>query len=173
MKKTSPPKQVPQSKSIDIIKPNIENKPKLAWGGVNTNSNNSNSTAPVKLLDLINDEMKKVNLSDKRSTPQQFQQKNNKDNLATQLSSPVSRGWNINNDNSINSFAQIIEMEKKSKEQYSKLKNRPLNLIQIEEKAIEDLKRYYNVDSQTNMNILIEVMDELNFNNLAPIWKKN
>ena len=117
--------------------------------------------------------MKKVNLSDKRSPPQQLQQKNNKDNLATQLSSPVSRGWNINNDNSINSFAQIIEMEKKSKEQYSKLKNRPLNLIQIEEKAIEDLKRYYNVDSQTNMNILIEVMDELNFNNLAPIWKKN
>jgi hypothetical protein len=166
VKKSSPPKLVPPSKSIDIVKPNIENKPKLAWGGVNSNIS-SNSSAPVKLLDLINDEMKKVNLSDKKSPSQQVEKN------AAQLLSPVSRGWNVNSDNSISSFAQIIEMEKKSKEQYNKLKNRPLNLIQLEEKAIEDLKKHYDVDNQTNMNIIVEVIDELNFNDLAPIWKKN
>ena len=61
-------------------------------------------------------------------------------------------------------------MEKKTKEQYVKLKSRPLNLIQLEEAAIEDLKKVYNVDNLTHMNIKIEIIDSENIN-CAPVWK--
>jgi flagellar motility protein MotE (MotC chaperone) len=75
--------------------------------------------------------------------------------------------------NSANSFAQIIELEKKSKDQYEKLKNRPLSLIQIEERAIQELRKFYDVDNQTNITISIELIDDDNaVKQLAPIWKK-
>jgi hypothetical protein len=64
-------------------------------------------------------------------------------------------------------------LEKKSKDQYEKLKNRPLNLIQIEERAIQELRKFYDVDNQTSITITIELIDDdTAIKQLAPIWQK-
>lgn len=73
----------------------------------------------------------------------------------------------------VDSFAQIVEIEQKSKEHYKKLKNRPLHLIQLEEKAINDLRKYYCVEACTSMNIVIELIDETYEHLMTPFWAKS
>ncbi len=66
-------------------------------------------------------------------------------------------------------------MEQKFKEQYRKLTNRHMDLIQLEEKAIEDLKILYNVDDTFDMQITIEFEEDADYAVLsacAPTWKK-
>lgn len=129
---------------------------------------NEIQTPKHSLLDLMNEEMTKLVVNSPPPTPIEpihFVANN----------SPVnaSKGWNVSHQASnikTNSITQIIEMEKKTKEQYVKLKSRPLNLIQLEEAAIEDLKKVYNVDNLTHMNIKIEIIDSENIN-CAPVWK--
>lgn len=44
-------------------------------------------------------------------------------------------------------LAEIMAQEVKEKEVLEKVRSKPLHLTQIEEKAIEELKRFYNVDN--------------------------
>lgn len=54
------------------------------------------------------------------------------------------------------SFMGIVEDERKQKEYYIKMKNKPLHLTQMEEKAIAELKAFYNVDNVCDEHIVIE-----------------
>ncbi len=146
------------------------------WG---KKSNESSISQQHSLIDLMNEEMKKLEL---KTPPKVMESKPKKAiNISSSSNNTTSpKGWNMSNQSSTSaacsssptvSIAQIIEMEKRSKDQYVKLKSRPLNLIQLEEAAIEDLKKIYNIDNITNMNIRIEIVDIDNIN-CPPVWKK-
>jgi hypothetical protein len=128
------------------------------------------------LLDVMNDELKilTINSAQVYKKPSFETSKNEKNSSSNE--SPKTKTWNIHSspsaDKAISSFATIVEMEKRSNELYNKIKNRPLNLIQIEEKAIEDLKKFYNVENCFNMEFAIEVVDDSHMNKLAPLWQK-
>ncbi len=90
---------------------------------------------------------------------------------------PVKAGWNLAGDTVPSvpacSIANIIEMETRSHDQYRKLTSRSLNTIQMEEAAVERIKKYYNIDNTFDMTIKIELIDENDFvKNCAPLWKK-
>jgi hypothetical protein len=90
---------------------------------------------------------------------------------------PVKTGWNLTTGATPStpacSIANIIEMETRSKDQYKKLTSRSLNTIQLEEAAVERIKKYYDVDNVFDMTIKIEVIEESEFaKNCAPLWKK-
>lgn len=65
------------------------------------------------------------------------------------------------------SFTKILADERKQKEYYIKMKNKPLHLTQIEEKAIDELKAFYNVENLCDEHIVVErcenVMPTVNF----------
>lgn len=138
------------------------------WGGVTISQQSSN----FSLKDVINEELKK---STKKDSPLSQYPSNNK-NTPTPKPATGAKSWNLtslNNETTsqVNSFAQILEQETKSEKHYNKLKNRPLHVIQLEEKAIEDLKKLYAVDDMTDMLITIELVDEATY--IAPLWKKS
>lgn len=182
--KTSP---ISLATSKPVISPSVLNKPKEmksekpAWGSTPIPAP---TTSNFSLLDIINEEIKKVNISrpvelteDKPVPVTKKSPQTHVVNLINDSQAGV-KGWNLamnsmQEKSSANSFASIIEMEKRSKEHYNKLKNRPLNSIQLEEKAIEDLKMLYQVNDITDMTISIELIDEAEFSSCAPIWKKN
>ncbi|CAF0720757.1 unnamed protein product [Brachionus calyciflorus] len=148
--------------------PKVKEENKLTWG---TTPTPTSSSSTFSLMDIINEEMKKVNLNKKEVKIPEIVKSPIQTNKTEQP-----KGWNLNQNNFTekSSFSQIIEMEQKSKEQYNKLKNRPLNSIQLEEKAIQDLKMLYQVDQITDITITIELIDEVDTKScLAPIWKKN
>ena len=53
-------------------------------------------------------------------------------------------------------FNKILEDEKKQKQYYDKIKSKSLILTQIEEKAIEELRDFYNVDNVFDENITVD-----------------
>lgn len=55
-----------------------------------------------------------------------------------------------------NSFSKILEDERKQKEYFNKMKSKSLLLTQIEEIAIDELKKFYNVDDVFDEFIEIE-----------------
>ncbi|XP_055639005.1 inhibitor of Bruton tyrosine kinase [Toxorhynchites rutilus septentrionalis] len=55
-----------------------------------------------------------------------------------------------------NGFSKILEDERKQKQYYEKIKSKSLVHTQIEERAIEELKCFYNVDSVSDENITVE-----------------
>lgn len=163
--KTSPqlPKTVKSPSNEKLIEPR---KDMPVW---RTNTASSSSASVHSFMDIINEEMKNVNLVKEVKSSVVTKQEDNK-NLEN------FKGWKLSQADSIekSSFSKIVEMEEKSSQQYNKIKNRHLNSIQLEEKAIEDLKKLYQVDLVTNMTITIELIDEVDFNEcLPPIWKKN
>ena len=141
------------------------------------------------LLDVMNDELKSLTLNSSPTiSTKNNQQKATRPVLETVKTMPIEKSdeinassnktWNVQASPKVNSplssFANIIEMEKRSKDQYNRLKNRPLNLIQIEEKAIDDLKKFYDVENCFNMEYTIELVDDSGYNSLvAPFWQKN
>lgn len=143
-----------------------DNSPAKAPWKIQTKNNQST------LLDVINDELKSLTLKNANShnkSPVEIS-KNNKG-----PGNELPKTWNINSnstsDKNVGSFSNIVEMEKKSNEHYNKIKNRPLNMIQIEEKAIEDLKKFYGVENCFNMEFTIEIIDDST--KMAPFWQKN
>ena len=170
--KKSISKEIKKKENSPVPVPsNSNNLP--VWG---KKSNESSISEQHSLIDLMNEEMKKLELK----TPPKVMESKPKviNSSSNNMISP--KGWNMSNQSSTStacsssptvSIAQIIEMEKRSKDQYVKLKSRPLNLIQLEEAAIEDLKKIYNIDNITNMNIRIEIVDIDNIN-CPPVWKK-
>lgn len=61
-----------------------------------------------------------------------------------------------NDDSSATSFTKILKDERKQKEYYNKMKSKSLLLTQIEETAIDELKKFYNVDNVHDEHIEIE-----------------
>lgn len=55
-----------------------------------------------------------------------------------------------------NSFSKILEEERKQKEYFNKMKSKSLLLTQLEETAIAELKRFYNVDDVFDEYIEVE-----------------
>ena len=141
-----------------------------AWGGNEAKSPTSNHT----LFDIISEEMTKLTVT----KPKTYQQVN-KQELNIVNSPP--KGWNFSSLNQTTiktptkSINQIIAMEEQYLKQYEKHTNRNMDLIQLEEKAIEDLKRLYVVDNTSDMIIKIELVQDTDLNVLstcAPKWKK-
>jgi hypothetical protein len=158
------PQQLQPQQSVVISKPKeplIANSPTLVW----RNLSNETKTPPQhSLLDLMNEEMTKLAIT-KPKSPVVSKLKT----IDKGVSSV--KGWNqtASQNQTTHSISQIIELEKRTKDQYVELKSRPLNLIQVEEAAIEDLKKLYNVNNLTDMNIKVEIIDvEIE---CAPVWK--
>lgn len=63
---------------------------------------------------------------------------------------------------SSDSFTKIIEDERKQKEYYNKMKSKSLLLTQIEETAICELKKFYNIDNVFDEHIEIERKSNIN-----------
>lgn len=60
------------------------------------------------------------------------------------------------------SFSKILHDERKQKEYYNKMKSKSLLLTQIEEAAIGELKKFYNVDNEFDEHIEIERKSHVN-----------
>lgn len=85
--------------------------------------------------------------------------------------SPTKSSLNATSVKSNDSFTKILQDERKQKEYYNKMKSKSLLLTQIEETAIDELKKFYNVDNVFDEHIEIErksnVTATVNFAN----WK--
>jgi hypothetical protein len=67
---------------------------------------------------------------------------------------------------------QILHEEKRESDNLVRAITKPLAATQIEEKAIEELKKFYNVENCFDENVKIDRVDGQRV--LAtPIWKKN
>jgi hypothetical protein len=134
---------------------------------------------PTSLLDVINEELQRSNSSKPNATI-----RTSLTEKSGEASTVSQKAWNSTTKSIVHkspsspavaTMAQIIEMEQKFKEQYRKLTNRHMDLIQLEEKAIEDLKILYNVDDTFDMQITIEFEEDADYAVLsacAPTWKK-
>lgn len=149
-----------------IVKANSVEKSSSPWGNLSSmTASTSNSTS---LRDVIDEEIKKSN--NLKSVRKQVVVEPKPSHESPNTSSKT---WNFNPEmsNLSGSFAKILEMENKSEKIYSNQKKRLLNSIQIEERAIQELKQNYDVENITNMTITIELVEDTP--NVAPIWKKN
>lgn len=65
------------------------------------------------------------------------------------------------------SFTKILKDEKKERDYYEKLKTKSLVLTQIEETAIDELKKFYNIENVHDENIFVgrklQVKPTMNF----------
>lgn len=87
--------------------------------------------------------------------------------------SPTKSSFNMASVKSNDSFTKILQDERKQKEYYNKMKSKSLLLTQIEETAIDELKKFYNVENLVDEHIDIErksnIASTVNFAN----WKHN
>ena len=99
----------------------------------------------------------------------------------TDIVSSPPKGWNLTHINEkksktpAKSISQIMAMEEQYLKQYQRHTNRNMDLIQLEEKAIQDLKRLYAIENTSDMIITIELVQDTDLNVLsscAPKWKK-
>lgn len=70
--------------------------------------------------------------------------------------SPTKSSINDSSIKSNDSFTKILQDERKQKEYYNKMRSKSLLLTQIEETAIHELKKFYNVDNVFDEHIEIE-----------------
>lgn len=71
------------------------------------------------------------------------------------------------------SFSKILEDERKQKEYFNKMKSRSLLLTQMEETAIAELKKFYNVENVFDEHIEIERKPYINPTANFAEWKHN
>lgn len=69
-------------------------------------------------------------------------------------------------------MVKILREEKKESENLNRAITKPLAATQIEEKAIEELKKFYNVESYFDENIKIDRVEGERMRS-TPVWKKN
>lgn len=72
-------------------------------------------------------------------------------NILTQLNSvnnisPIGSPKNTHSNDTNVTFSDILADERQQRENYSKMISKPLILTQIEDRAIEDLEKFYNID---------------------------
>lgn len=72
-----------------------------------------------------------------------------------------------------NSFTNILKDERKQKEYYNKMRTKSLLLTQIEETAIDELKKFYNVENVCDEHIEIERKSNITPTVNFAKWKHN
>ncbi|XP_031631768.1 inhibitor of Bruton tyrosine kinase [Contarinia nasturtii] len=78
-----------------------------------------------------------------------------------------------NDDDSTTSFTKILVDERRQKEYYNKMKSKSLLLTQIEETAIDELKKFYNIDNVCDEHIEIERKPHVTATVNFAKWKHN
>ena len=68
------------------------------------------------------------------------------------------------------SFVNIMQADAKEEENLTKIASKPLNLTQIEERAIEELRAFYNADGATGEIITVTRVQKGVM--AAPVWKR-
>merc|ERR1719234_124752 len=68
------------------------------------------------------------------------------------------------------SFVNIMQADAKEEENLTKITSKPLNITQIEERAIEELRAFYNADSATDEVITVTRVQKGVM--AAPVWKR-
>merc|ERR1712126_531086 len=68
------------------------------------------------------------------------------------------------------SFVNIMQADAKEEENLSKITSKPLNITQIEECAIEELRAFYNADGATGEVITVTRVQKGVM--AAPVWKR-
>lgn len=169
----SNPIETPAIKSTNTVSSPKINKAS-PWGVV---VDTTKSPSSHTLFDIINEEMSKLSVTKTKTEPVAQQPKT----IESIVVNSPPRGWNIPTQTQtasktpMNSISQIIEMEKNYIAQYHKFTNRNMDLIQLEEKAIDDLRRLYAADDSSDMRITVELVQDTDINILskcAPAWKK-
>lgn len=144
------------SQSEEVKSPSAWNKtpatPELPQNPWNLSSVTDSS--PINIVSPSNRDAKDSSFKDRSfSTP----------SGSLEMSSSFSSSFKRNG----NSFTEILADERKQKAYYIKMKNKPLHLTQIEEKAIDELKTFYNVEDLCDEHIVVErcenVMPTVNF----------
>merc|ERR1712147_126085 len=69
------------------------------------------------------------------------------------------------------SFQQIMKEDVKKEEHLVKVQSKPLTITQIEEKAIEELKKFYNVSGCKDEIITVSRLQTVSL--ATPVWKKS
>jgi len=155
-----------------VVKP-VFNKPKV---DKNTNIVDKRSSpwavmqqtsvSSFSLQDVIDEELRRSNVvRPTKKSMDVFARVNNEERVKS------SKMWkNPDISSHLSSFSKIVEMEKNSIEIVKQQKKRPLNWIQLEERAIEQLKKEYDIENLAHMTISIELFEDTP--SVAPIWKK-
>lgn len=73
----------------------------------------------------------------------------------------------LNRSDSAVKFSEIIQDEREKHEQFTRTSKKPLNLIQIEEQAIQELLQFYKADENFNEHITVERVPQAM---AAPLW---
>merc|ERR1719370_2836932 len=68
------------------------------------------------------------------------------------------------------SFVNIMQADAKEEENLTKITSKPLNITQIEERAIEELRTFYNADGATGEVITVTRVQKGVM--AAPVWKR-
>ena len=68
------------------------------------------------------------------------------------------------------SFVNIMQADAKEVENLTKITSKPLNITQIEERAIEELRTFYNADGATGELITVARVQKGAM--AAPVWKR-
>lgn len=162
------------------------------WGNVTPASNPSQSS----LVDIMRLETKsppqqekpKLNKSEKRTSWKKIDLSSS---IEAQTSSPspvkmnpwklpsptspikedLSKDRNAEIKTSVDTFQQIMKEDVKKEENLQKVQSKPLHVTQIEEKAIEELKRFYNIENCKDEIITIARLEKGCI--ATPVWKKS
>ncbi|XP_069705770.1 inhibitor of Bruton tyrosine kinase [Periplaneta americana] len=130
-----------------------------AWGS-------SSASGSFSLLDIMKQEMQLTKV------PQNVQQQSQLSTSPGPGPNPWLRGGESphqlsNNSSSVN-FSDIVADEKKQKENWTRMRAKPLQLTQLEDKAIEDLLVFYNAAGATEERITVKRV--ITGNVAPPTW---
>ena len=162
------------------------------WGSV-TPANNPSQSSLVDIMRLETksppqQEKPKLNKSEKRTSWKKIDLSSS---IEAQTSSPspvkmnpwklpsptspikedLSKDRNAEIKTSVDTFQQIMKEDVKKEENLQKVQSKPLHVTQIEEKAIEELKRFYNIENCKDEIITIARLEKGCI--ATPVWKKS
>lgn len=156
-------RQLSQSDNSPLINENVQSPPfKSAWNRPieqseqpNAWENKVNSDAQ----EIPKTRTQPINIAAKKLPSTSF---NDTSSSSLSLASPSKSSAKSPSLPSNSSFTKILADERKQKEYYNKMKSKSLLLTQIEETAISELKKFYNVDNVFDENIEIERKSNVN-----------
>ncbi|XP_049802872.1 inhibitor of Bruton tyrosine kinase [Schistocerca nitens] len=140
-------------------------KVKLAWNSSDAHSDNS-----LSLTDIMREEVKQ-----NRHCTEMIPAQNNelpRSKIITRhtqevtLNNPWTKPVSVSPDSP--KFCDIIADERKQRENWTKMRAKPLELTQLEDRAIEDLLAFYNATESTDEHISVRrvITDVV----AAPVW---
>ena len=178
----------PNSKDIEDTKPKWS-----GWGQPPSNGLNSASESAASLASIMQQESAKADLgkspisngNSKRTRKQSWRSlsfDNTNEILAQSPPAAASNPWkisaNVENDfdlgqpqNEPQSLHEILHEETRQSANLSKAKSKPFHVTQLEEKAMSDLREFYNADNVFDERITVQRVDQGVL--ATPIWKKS